>query len=165
MGRPLVYYARPYLPSSKEKAEPLAVPVLLWEDASPEGDDLPLATEAAGEEKSRPERGQKLVYEVRKRGHKLNPFTFGVTVGRVDNNDIPIEDRSVSRFHAFLQESKKGWVLSDAESKNGTFLEGKRLQKGEKVVLKDGATIRFGEVEVRFYLPDSFTALVKRMLD
>ncbi|MDP3498917.1 MAG: FHA domain-containing protein [Myxococcales bacterium] len=45
-----------------------------------------------------------------------NAFALGVTIGRVESNDIIIDDSSISRFHAWLQlDAKKGWMLCDAE--------------------------------------------------
>ncbi len=164
MGRSLVYYARGLLGAARHPSQTVDSPMLVWARAEKAAEEMPLATVSSGEEQSRPEVGQKLAYEVRKQSRKLNPFTFGVTVGRVDNNDVALDDKSVSRFHAYLQETKAGWVLVDADSKNGTFLDGRKLSKGEKAPLNDGAKIRFGEVEVDFLLPDSFLALLQQML-
>jgi pSer/pThr/pTyr-binding forkhead associated (FHA) protein len=62
---------------------------------------------------------------------------MGITVGRVETNDVIVDDGSVSRFHAWLQldERKKAWFLCDAESKNGTFLGPQRLTANQKVAL------------------------------
>ena len=49
-----------------------------------------------------------------------------VTVGRGAKNDLIINDQlcSISSFHAEISwdEEKKGWFLSDSNSRNGSFL-------------------------------------------
>src|SRR4051794_27891377 len=60
------------------------------------------------------------VFEVMKTPGSKNPFAMGVTLGRVETNDLVIDDASISRFHAYFQQDpKKGaWSVVDAESKN-----------------------------------------------
>jgi pSer/pThr/pTyr-binding forkhead associated (FHA) protein len=67
-------------------------------------------------------------------------------IGRADYNDVVLADPSVSTTHAKLQRRDNVWVLSDAGSTNGTYVEGERVA-GE-VPLSAGTTIRFGEVAV-----------------
>jgi pSer/pThr/pTyr-binding forkhead associated (FHA) protein len=101
------------------------------------------------------------VFDVKKESSKHNAFAMGVTIGRVDSNDIPLDDVSVSRFHAWLQADGKGWVVCDAESKNGTFLDGKRLAPNQKVPVKDKAKLKFGEVEVTFLEVEGLIAMME----
>jgi pSer/pThr/pTyr-binding forkhead associated (FHA) protein len=102
-----------------------------------------------------------LVIPVRK--SKDNAFQRGVTVGRTANNDVVLDDGSVSRFHAWFQRDATGpgWSLADAGSKNGTRVNGERLKSRKLVALKADAVIRFGQVEVRFLPPDAFVEFLK----
>ena len=57
------------------------------------------------------------------------PLKLGVnTVGRLPDNDVVLEDAYVSRRHcAILVHAGAGPELHDVASKNGTFLNGRRL--------------------------------------
>lgn len=139
------------------------VPVLVWEaPPSQSSEDEDWAPTDAGF-KTRPTAADPLVFPVEKVAGRPNPFAMGVTVGRVENNDVIVDDGSVSRFHAWLQyEAKqKTWTLCDAESKNGTFLGAQRLKPNQKVPLTDGARVKFGEAEMTFLSPDGLVKLIQ----
>lgn len=111
---------------------------------------------------SRPETDGLRVHLIAKAQGKPNAFPMGVTVGRVGGNDIELDDSSVSRFHAWLQkdERTKTWALTDAESKNGTWVAGGELGPKQRVVLTDGTEIRLGNVYLTFMMPESLWAKV-----
>lgn len=153
-------YLNAFLRDRQRFNEELDVPVLIWE-AGPSGTDakpigVGITQSGYGSVSRAPAPGETLVFELRKIEGSKNPFAMGVTVGRIDQNDIGIEDGSVSRFHAYFQQTAQGWVICDAESKNGTFLDGKLLLANQKTPLRDGATVKFGEVQMRFMLPKGF---------
>ena len=52
---------------------------------------------------------------------------------------------AVSRIHARIERDTEGIWLTDCRSTNGTFLEGKRLPPEERVLLGDGARVRFAD--------------------
>ena len=60
-------------------------------------------------------------------------YPFGrspqVTVGRTPDNDIVVNHPLVSRRHLTLQWRQTGWMLADAGSTNGFFLDGRRLHE------------------------------------
>ncbi len=97
------------------------------------------------------------LFMVEKRPGVQNPFTMGITLGRVETNDVAIEDSSVSRFHAWLQFDARAnqWSLYDADSKNGTFVDGEPLGARQRRVINDGGVIRLGNAHLRFLLPQS----------
>jgi pSer/pThr/pTyr-binding forkhead associated (FHA) protein len=80
------------------------------------------------------------------RGKRFPVKAAAVNIGRADHNDVVITDPSVSTSHARLQRRDNVWLLSDAGSTNGTYVEDVRVA-GE-VPLSPGATVRFGEVAV-----------------
>jgi len=141
----------------------VTVPVLLWEappsESSPDEDWAP--TDAGF--RSRPTATDPLVFMVEKVAGRANPFAMGVTVGRVETNDVIVDDGSVSRFHAWLQFDAKvhKWFLCDAESKNGTFIGAQRLKPKEKIELFDGARVKFGDAEMIFLTPDALVKEIK----
>ncbi len=166
MARGLADFARLYLSDKAGFAKKLTVPVLLWEanDALNPADEQWNRTESGiSDRNTRPRPGEPLVFELKKVADKKNPFSMGVTLGRVDTNDIVIDDASISRFHAWFQDDPKlGWVVVDAESKNGSHLNRIKLVANKKSALADGALVRIGEIDLIFLSPQ---ALVKRIED
>lgn len=143
----------------------LKSPALVWR-APPQNvteSDHWMMTNTGGE-MTRPRAGEPLILLVEKVPGRMNPFAMGVTIGRVESNDIVVDDGSVSRFHAWLQhdERTQAWTVTDAESKNGTFVDGRKLAGKERAVLNDGSELRVGDVALRFMLPDALIAFVDR---
>jgi len=76
-------------------------------------------------------------------GRRLN-------VGRASDNDLTINDASVSKIHAALLMTAEGTLLvADTGSTNGTYLNGRRIAYGESRLIEDGDVVGFGDVEVR----------------
>lgn len=51
-----------------------------------------------------------------------------LTIGRVDSCDIVLSDDECSRIHAALFTAAGSWWVADLDSKNGIWIEGKRVQ-------------------------------------
>lgn len=74
-----------------------------------------------------------------------------VSVGRAMNKDIVLRHSSISKFHAYFQSTEPGtWSITDAESKNGTSVEGARLGQRESRALASGERVTFGSIETVF---------------
>jgi hypothetical protein len=87
-------------------------------------------------------------------------FPDRITIGRTGNNDIVIPEHSVSRFHAYVRRDATQWVVADAGSKNGSWLDGKALLARKERPLASHAVVRLGDVDLLFYLAaDLYTAL------
>lgn len=69
-------------------------------------------------------------------------------IGRSRNNDVILDNITVSRQHARIKLEGSDFVLYDLGSSNGTFVNGERVVEPRR--LKDGDVIRFGEVEMVF---------------
>lgn len=78
-----------------------------------------------------------------------------VTIGRASDCSIPIKDRYLSRRHAELVPRHDGWILKDLGSANGTYLNGNRVERDER--LNPGDRIRLGDTEILFEMPDRST--------
>src|SRR5204863_7389432 len=68
-------------------------------------------------------------------------------VGRVDSLEIVLDDSSVSRHHAEVRATDRGWRVRDLGSTNGTRLNGIRLGTGQWP-LRSRDLLQFGEVAV-----------------
>lgn len=67
------------------------------------------------------------------------------TIGRSESSDLVLNHPSVSQNHATLSLDVNGaWRLTDASSKNGSFVDGRQIQKS-LVTLKNN--IRFGQYQ------------------
>jgi ABC-type multidrug transport system ATPase subunit/pSer/pThr/pTyr-binding forkhead associated (FHA) protein len=55
-----------------------------------------------------------------------------LTMGRDPGSDVVVEGPRVSRLHLTIEAGPAGWVLKDADSRNGTFCDGARVS--ERVV-------------------------------
>jgi hypothetical protein len=74
-----------------------------------------------------------------------------INVGRVSDNDLSLNDGSVSKIHAALVMNKEGTLLvADTGSTNGTYINGRRIAYGESRPIEDGDVVGFGDIEVRF---------------
>jgi adenylate cyclase len=71
-------------------------------------------------------------------------------IGRGEQNDLRLNDASVSRYHAFLRRVDGRYLLSDVGSQNGTFVNGRRVHAPS--ALQSGDRIRAGRTELTFHL-------------
>ena len=64
-----------------------------------------------------------------------------VTLGRRPDNDVVVDEATVSRRHSLIIETDSGFVLRDLNTVNGTFLNRNRISQGEHA-LQHGDQIR-----------------------
>lgn len=87
-----------------------------------------------------------------------------VTVGRGDDVDVAIELASVSTIHAKLACGADGWSIEDSGSRNGTFVNGDRLESGAVRPIASGTAIRLGpEALFTFLEPDGLAEYLKSL--
>ncbi|QRK13663.1 sigma 54-dependent Fis family transcriptional regulator [Archangium violaceum] len=68
--------------------------------------------------------------------------------GAHPTNDLVLaEDRTASRHHFEIINTERGWLLVDLNSTNGTFLDGRRI---ERAYLSSGSQIRAGSSTLSF---------------
>jgi ABC-type multidrug transport system ATPase subunit len=63
-------------------------------------------------------------------------------IGRQEGNDIVIHTEVISRQHAILELHGKDWVYTDLQSKNGTYVDGSKV---ERIILSDGIKLQIGK--------------------
>ena len=71
-----------------------------------------------------------------------------ISIGRSADSDIVISDPFCSGYHAFIYPSELGYVVRDNNSKNGTFVNGKKIQA--ETELKKGDEILIGLTRIIF---------------
>jgi hypothetical protein len=72
------------------------------------------------------------------------------TIGRTPVNTIVLTDGSVSARHARVDRTPDGFVIEDAGSRNGTYINSEKLS--EKRLLTDGDLVRLGKIILTFNL-------------
>ncbi len=76
------------------------------------------------------------------------PLSSGrITIGRDTDNLIQLPDDQVSKHHAVIHQSKETWTIEDTQSRNGLFVNGKRIARAE---LKAGDRVNLGPYEFFF---------------
>ncbi|MEY8566495.1 FHA domain-containing protein [Corynebacterium sp.] len=70
-----------------------------------------------------------------------------VTLGRSGSCTVVLEDDFASGTHARLFRQGDTWLLEDLDSRNGSFLNGQRIDQPEQ--LSAGQEIRIGQTTVR----------------
>ncbi|MEW6566694.1 MAG: FHA domain-containing protein [Chloroflexota bacterium] len=71
---------------------------------------------------------------------------LGVDLTDLDSTEEP----SVSRRHARFFTQRGEWMLEDLRSTNGTAVNDRWLEAGDRVALRDGDEVRFGDVALTF---------------
>jgi hypothetical protein len=80
------------------------------------------------------------------------PLGHHTRIGRSSDADIRIVDKRISSEHAAISFDKGLWDVKDLGSRNGTVLDGRRLEAGKRVPLKVGAALRFGSFDAHWVL-------------
>lgn len=83
--------------------------------------------------------------------HVLSPSHL---VGRSPACALRLLDGRVSGEHASFRWSSSGWTLRDLNSRNGTFVDQRRLEPGEVAPIRAGARITFSNDTHAFELTD-----------
>jgi hypothetical protein len=93
---------------------------------------------------------------IRKReaGASAKPFSGKVSVGRARNNDIVLRHPTVSKFHAWFDVVDDKVYVTDARSKNHTWMFGEALAPNEPRLVEPGVQVRFGRVTTIAVTPD-----------
>ncbi len=84
-------------------------------------------------------------------GKKLAISTYETSLGRAKSSDIQLASTLASRSHAVISRRKKGWFITDTESKTGTFVNGEQTEGATRIY--HGDVIGIGGVEYTFIAP------------
>lgn len=118
-------------PAALPVAPPVAAPVIM--PAQPAPMPMPVATGAPN--------GFLIVMEGHDKGQKYPLTAAGVSIGRGEQNTIPLNDPGVSTVHAQIVLNGQQWVLQDLGSRNGCYVNN---QKVTQHVLSHNDVVVFG---------------------
>lgn len=71
-----------------------------------------------------------------------------ITLGNAPDNIVVLADQTISRRHAIIEFTEGSWVVTDAGSTNGTFVNGQRITGTTPV--RDSDELRFGALNFIF---------------
>lgn len=94
-----------------------------------------------------------------RKGRSMQIKKDSASVGRGPDNDVMIDDPSVSKRHAIIFQTPKGYSIEDLRSQNGTWINGTLITNGKKTGIENGIPISIGNVLVSIgkALPPTFT--------
>ena len=105
----------------------------------------------------RPVAGDALCFEL-----VIKPGQTGLKLGRAQDNDIVINDATVSRSHLLIAKDGGAWVALVSPSSRGVTANGLALTPGARVELRSGADLHVGEVQLTFLDAAGFVDRVKK---
>lgn len=70
---------------------------------------------------------------------------------QIDLNPFDARKNGISRLHARLMHIGEQWMIEDLQSSNGTRINGRKLQFGQRYVVRNGDQIQFGGLAVQVY--------------
>lgn len=81
-------------------------------------------------------------------------------MGRGSECDGVINEGTLSQLHLVFMRDAHTWTVRDANSRNGSRLDGARLEPGKPVPLSNGARIQAGQLALTFH---TSAGLLKRL--
>jgi len=78
--------------------------------------------------------------------HELELGEQAVTIGRSTEADVVIEDDRLSRRHCEIRQEEDQFYIQDLESKNGTYLNGERIESSTRLL--PGDRVRIGGTDI-----------------
>jgi len=95
----------------------------------------------------------RLVFVAKRPG---NPFPNMISIGRATSNDIVFALETISKLHGYFLREGDVWFYTDYQSTNGTIVNDRKVQKGEKRLVTDGDRFELGlDVKAQFLHPGS----------
>ncbi|MGE5839608.1 MAG: FHA domain-containing protein, partial [Deltaproteobacteria bacterium] len=82
------------------------------------------------------------------KGRSFHIGKDSASIGRGPDNDIQINDPSVSKRHAIIFQTANKYSIEDERSQNGTWIDGNLIESGKKIRIDNGMPISIGNVLV-----------------
>lgn len=74
------------------------------------------------------------------------------SLGRLIENDIVLDDSSISRRHVLIEVGPQGVVLTDQGSRNGTNVDGQKVAAGQPIPLNHDTRVGIGAYQFRLLM-------------
>jgi pSer/pThr/pTyr-binding forkhead associated (FHA) protein len=87
----------------------------------------------------------------------------GLALGRSDSCEIVCQDSTISDLHCRFDSFGSIWAIKDEASRNGTFVNGRKLNSNEQSPLKFGTKIMSGSAQFLFLSSEDTYDLVQDM--
>ena len=71
-----------------------------------------------------------------------------ITIGRESDNDVVVDNKLASRHHAVIQKIKDAYFVKDANSTNGTYINGVKIPPDKYVKLNPGDKVTIGNMSL-----------------
>jgi pSer/pThr/pTyr-binding forkhead associated (FHA) protein len=96
------------------------------------------------------------------KGRSFEVDEESIFVGRAPDNEIHVNDKSVSRKHLKIVKRGEKYFVTDLGSKNGTFIDGMRITGGKEYEVREGMPISAGKtfLSVGKAYPDDVLAVL-----
>ena len=88
-----------------------------------------------------------VVWEVDGRQQVFTVLKDALSIGRANDNDIVLNDFSVSRRHAYLKKENGAWVIHDNQSTNGVRVNDKAVPSSPRTPMSCSRRIRWPRAE------------------
>jgi DNA-binding NtrC family response regulator len=85
-----------------------------------------------------------------------------IRIGSMSDNDVVLDDDTVSRYHCRITQEDNGYVLLDQRSTNGTFINKVRIREA---FVKSGSIISVGQSQLRFNAREEEVEIVPSRAD
>lgn len=79
--------------------------------------------------------------QLKKTGQQVPVLFWENSIGRSRGSDICVNDPTVSRDHCVLLRRQEGWLVSDTNSKGGTYVNGRKVRNRTQVLVDDEITV------------------------
>jgi len=142
--------------ASPQELDAICVAPALIFDAFMESGDTSFQTLAPA--KGGPQGAARVAFVVKK--PEANAFATMITLGRAPNNDLVVNVDSVSKFHGYFVQAGDTTSWVDANSANGSKINGELVPTKEQVPLESGARLEFGQLSATFYTQEGLRQFV-----
>jgi DNA-binding SARP family transcriptional activator len=97
---------------------------------------------------------QQVVAQLQNSDGGIHRLTGAATrIGRLPDNDLVLDDATVSRYHAMIVDTGTSFVITDLRSANGVAVAGNRIRGS--ATLAEGDRISIGDHEFTFVIGDA----------
>jgi hypothetical protein len=87
-----------------------------------------------------------------------------LVLGRGEECDLCINDATLSQKHLSFTTTSQGWKVTDLGSRNGTWINERKLVPSLPVMLLPGSTLKVGQVLLRYCSPSELHARIQQQV-